>query len=385
MKIGIAGPMTLRLLNCNFRNANEIPIGYDFPMISMLINALLKRGHEVVAYTTSAGIGHSIVYRGENLIICIARRRERYAARDLFKSERKDLVELMRSCPVDIINAQWSYEFAWAALDSGIPTLVTLHDYALTILKYQFDGYRFMRLITNYIVLKEAQYLSVNSQYLFNLLSKKNKRKTRVIPNFYARNLEEYCSKPEEKSNFIISVSNGFGRRKNISTALRAFSIIRLKKPDVEYHLVGDSMEIGGPAYQYAIKNKVTDGVRFIGRLSYEELINKVKKALVFLHPSREESFGMSVLEAMVVGTPVVGGYCSGNIPYLLDNGRLGVLCNIDSPEEIAKGVLKILSDDYFAISLVGNARKFSRDKFSEDIVVKAYINYYRDILDISQ
>ena len=385
MKIGIAGPMTLRLLNCNFRNANEIPIGYDFPMISMLINALLKRGHEVVAYTTSAGIGHSIVYRGENLIICIARRRERYAARDLFKSERKDLVELMRSCPVDIINAQWSYEFAWAALDSGIPTLVTLHDYALTILKYQFDGYRFMRLITNYIVLKEAQYLSANSQYLFNLLSKKNKRKTRVIPNFYARNLEEYCSKPEEKSNFIISVSNGFGRRKNISTALRAFSIIRLKKPDVEYHLVGDSMEIGGPAYQYAIKNKVTDGVRFIGRLSYEELINKVKKALVFLHPSREESFGMSVLEAMVVGTPVVGGYCSGNIPYLLDNGRLGVLCNIDSPEEIAKGVLKILSDDYFAISLVGNARKFSRDKFSEDIVVKTYINYYQDILDISQ
>ena len=385
MKIGIAGPMTLRLLNCNFRNANEIPIGYDFPMISMLINALLKRGHEVVAYTTSAGIGHSIVYRGENLIICIARRRERYAARDLFKSERKDLVELMRSCPVDIINAQWSYEFAWAALDSGIPTLVTLHDYALTILKYQFDGYRFMRLITNYIVLKEAQYLTANSQYLFNLLSKKNKRKTRVIPNFYARNLEEYCPKPEEKSNFILSVSNGFGRRKNISTALKAFSIIRLKKPDVEYHLVGDGMEIGGPAYQYAVKNKITDGVRFIGKLSYEEVINKVKKALVFLHPSREESFGMSVLEAMVVGTPVVGGYCSGNIPYLLDNGRLGVLCNIDSPEEIAKGVLKILSDDYFAISLVGNARKFSRDKFSEDIVVKAYINYYRDILDISQ
>ena len=385
MKIGIAGPMTLRLLNCNFRNANEIPIGYDFPMISMLINALLKRGHEVVAYTTSAGIGHSIVYRGENLNICIARRRERHAARDLFKSERKDLVELMRSCPVDIINAQWSYEFAWAALVTGIPTLVTLRDYALTILKYQFDGYRFMRLITNYIVLKEAQYLTANSQYLFNLLSKENKRKARVIPNFYARNLEEYCPKPEEKLNFILSVSNGFGRRKNISTALKAFSIIRQKWPDIEYHLVGDGMEMGGPTYQYAVKNKITDGVRFIGRLSYEEVINKVKKALVFLHPSREESFGMSVLEAMVVGTPVVGGYCSGNIPYLLDNGRVGVLCNIDSPEEIAKGVLKILSDDYFALSLVGNAGKFSRDKFSEDIVVKAYIKYYQDILDISQ
>jgi len=46
---------------------------------------------------------------------------------------------------------------------------------------------------------------------------------------------------------------------------------------------------------------------------------------------------------------------------------------------------LKILSDDYFALSLVGNAGKFSRDKFSEDIVVKAYIKYYQDILDISQ
>ncbi|GAG07432.1 unnamed protein product, partial [marine sediment metagenome] len=264
-----------------------------------------------VAYTTSTGISQPVVYEGKNLTTCIARRRERHAARDLFKSERKDLVELMRSFPVNVINAQWSYEFAWAAVDSGIPTLVTLRDHALAILKYHFDGYRFMRLIMNYIVLRRARYLSTNSQYLFDLLSKKNRKKACIIPNFYSKALEEHSSAPGRKSNFILSVSNGFSRYKNIQTGLRTFSIIKQKYPDLEYHLLGDDMGLGGAAHVYARKNKLTDGVRFIGKLPFNQVIRKIRKALVFLHPSREESFGMSVLESMVIGTPVVAGYRS--------------------------------------------------------------------------
>jgi glycosyltransferase involved in cell wall biosynthesis len=384
MRIGIAGPMTLRLLDYNFESAGEIPVGYDFPMLSMLVNELLRQGHRVVAYTTSTGIREPLVYKGENLTICIARRRTRHAARDLFKIERGELSQLMLGHPVDVINAQWSYEFAWSAIESGTPTLVTLQDHALRILRYQIDPYRLMRLIMNQIVLNRAKHISTNSQYLFSLLSERNKRKARVIPNFYARELEEDFSTLKEKNSYIVSVSNGFGARKNISTALKAFEMLRKDEPHLEYHLVGDGMETGGPAHEYALKNGLTRAVRFIGRLPYGEALREVKRASVFLHPSREESFGMSVLEAMVLGTPVVGGSHSGNVPFLLNLGRAGLLCDVDSPEDIAGAIRRIFSNPELSQSISLNAIEFARTKFREDVVVKQYLQYYGEILDRS-
>jgi L-malate glycosyltransferase len=382
MKIGIAGPMNLEMLRVNLPKNIQLPTGYPFPMTSMLINALLKRGHSVVAHTTSIGIDEPIVYEGRNLTVCIGRRRIRHAARDLFKFERRDLVELMLSHPVDIINAQWSYEFAWAALDTELPTIVTLHDHALTILRYRTDPYRFMRLIMNYIVLRKARYLSTNSKYLYNCLNSRNKKKTRIIPNFFSKNLEETASVQVEKSNFVLSVSNGFGRRKNIETALQAFPIIRKSHPNIEYHLIGDGMEMGGQAYKYAKQNNITEGVRFIGKVSYAETIEKMKKALIFLHPSKEESFGMVVLEAMVMGTPVIGGRNSGNIPYLLDYGHAGLLCNINSSQDIAISVLKLLENYDLSEHLSQEAQKFAKANFSEDIIANKYIDYLQHVLD---
>ncbi|MBL7068848.1 MAG: glycosyltransferase family 4 protein [Candidatus Omnitrophica bacterium] len=384
MKIGIAGPMSLKLLEYNFEKGANLPIGYDFPLISMLVNALLRRGHEVVAYTTSMGIEQPVVYEGKNLTICITKRRRRHAGRDLFRLERRGLVELMRKYPVDIIHAHWSYEFAWAALDTGIPTLVTLHDDALTILKHCFDSYRFLRLAINYIVLHRARYLSVVSQYLFNKLSRKNKKKARIIPNFYSELLEESSTKPVNKSSFILSVCNGFSRRKNVTAALKAFSIIRKKRPDIGYHLVGDGMESDGPAYEYAAKNRLEEGVSFIGSLSYIEIIEKIKKAMVLLHPSREEACSMVIIEAMALGTPVVGGRYSGGVPFQLEKDNAGVLCDIDSPEDTARGVLKTLSDSESAQSLISRAKKFAEENFAQEAVVQAYIDYYKEILNKS-
>jgi glycosyltransferase involved in cell wall biosynthesis len=381
MKIGIAGPMSLRLLNFDFSRNENVPVGYDHPPISMLINALLTRGHEVVAFTTSPGIHRPVVYEGKNLTICVGRR-ENHAARDLFRSERKDLVQLMRDHPADLINAQWSYEFAWAALDAGFPTLITVRDNATTVFRYQTDPYRFMRMIMNFIVLNRAPHLAANSRYLYDRLPARNKRKARIVPNFYSSVLEARVAQVVVKSNFILSVSNGFGRIKNIDTALKAFSLLRKEGVKVEYHLVGDGMEEGGSAHQYAHNNGLAEGVRFIGKMPFYNITTKMKQALIMLHPSREESFGMSVLEAMAMGTPVVGGSRSGNIPYLLDGGRAGLLCDVNSPDQIAKGLLRVLSDEEYARSLSQAAKQFARENFSEDVVIHQYTDYYRDILN---
>lgn len=380
MKIGVAGPMTLKLLDFDFSKQNNIPKGYDFPMTSLLINAFLKRGHEVVAYTTSVGIKEPTVFKSEKLTICIGRR-ELHAARDFFYSERKDLVNLMLSYPVDIINAQWSYEFALAASQTSIPTVVTLQDYAFIILKFQMDFYRIIRFLMNYLALKKARYLSTNSEYLFNCLNQIQQKKAKIIPNFYSKDLLKFYEKGVERENFIISISNGFGKRKNIDTALRAFSIIRRKLNHIEYFLVGDGTEVGGAAHQFAVKNNLIDGVKFLGPQPFEKVISLLKKTKLFLHPSREESFGMAPLEAIILGAPVLGGAKSGNIPYLLKHGQAGILCDIESPQAIANGALKVLLDEELANQITKNAIIHASENYSEDIVIDKYLDYYNLIL----
>jgi len=372
--------MTLRLLEFDFSH-KDIPVGYDFPLISMLINGLLSRGLKVVAYTTSVGIESPVVFEGEDLTICIARRGP-YAARDLFKSERVDLNYLMKKYSVDIINAHWSYEFAWSAIDTGIPTLVTLHDHAFTIFKYQSDLYRLMRLIMNYIVLKKAKHLSTTSKYLFNKLAEGNKVKSRVINNFYTKELEVFFKCPRKKDNYVVSVSNGFGKRKNIDTALIAFALAKRKLSNFEYHLIGEGMEPLGPVYQFAKEKNILSGIKFLGKLPLNDVIQKIQKASIFLHTSREESFGMAVLEAMAIGTPVIGGGKSGNIPYLLNHAKAGELCNINSPEDIKKSMLKIIHNKRYAKKLIRNAHIYAKKNYSENKIISDYLDYYYDIIN---
>ncbi len=381
MKIGIAGPMTLHALNVDF-GSSPIPEGYDFPMVSWLINALIERGHRVVAYTASVGLDEPRVFKGKNLTVCVARYRTEHRARDLFRLERRDILKLMKAHPADIINAHWSYEFAWAAIDSQVPTLVTLQDHALSILKYQLDPYRLMRLIMNYIVIHRAQFLAANSYYLFDVLGSRSRRKARVIPNFYAKALEAKASTTSGKKNYIVSVCNGFGRRKNIETALRAFSLVRNQEPAIVYQLIGSGMEPGGPAERFALINGITDGVIFSGNLPHDAVTTAVRDASIFLHPAKEESFGVSVLEAMVLGTPVIGGKRSGNVPHLLEKGEAGEVCDVSSPQGICNAILKLHRDRNKREDIAIRARYIANAKYSERNVVPLYEKAYKDILD---
>jgi L-malate glycosyltransferase len=388
MKIGIAGPMSLELLNFN-KKIEDLPYGIPFPMISMLINGLLKKGLKVVAFTSSPGIAKSYIRETENLVLCVVPQTI-HSARYLYKPERKRLTDLMQKYSCDIINAQWSYEFALAALNTDIPTLVTLQDHALTILKLQIFAnnslaskiHWFVRFLMNEVVLKKSKYLSSNSEYLFNLLPNKFRKKTRIINNFYPVNLESDLVPIKKKKNYIISVSSGFSKRKNISTALKAFKIVRENIPDSEYHLTGDDMQENGPAHRFAKENNLDKGVKFLGRISFEEIKERVKYAKIFLHPSKEESFGMAVLESMVLGTVVTGGNKSGNIPKLLESGNVGVLCDINSPKEMASAVLNLYENLNLNDNLRIKALKFVKKNYSEKLTIKKYLSYYSNILN---
>lgn len=379
MRIGIAGPMNLRLLR-GVDESTALPEGYDHPPMSNLVNALWDRGLDVTVFTTSLGLKNPFVLSLPRLTICVGGRHQR-AGRRLFRCERRELVHLMRQHAVDLINAHWSYEFAWAALDSGTPTLVTLRDHARTILKQNFDAFRLARFAMDSYVVRRAPFLSTNSRYLYAKLSPRQRKKARVTQNFFVADLVGLRKSYRNRDNYIVSVSNGFRGRKNIASALRAFGLLRQSCPGIRYYLFGNDMEAGGPAETFARRKGLAQGVVFMGKQPYRSVLDCVRNAKLMLHPSLEESFGMSVLEAMVLGTPVVGGARSGNIPFLLDYGKAGVVCDVRVARDIARSASMLLADETGARRLAEYATNYATQHFSEERAVQAYLDYYADIL----
>ena len=87
---------------------------------------------------------------------------------------------------------------------------------------------------------------------------------------------------------------------------------------------------------------RVEDAVTFAGFVPDEELADHYRLADVFAMPSTGEGFGIVFLEAMGCGTPVLGGNRDGSVDAL-DNGRLGLLVDPSSVDEIGKGLIELL------------------------------------------
>ncbi|WP_276497252.1 glycosyltransferase family 4 protein [Pontibacter litorisediminis] len=380
MVIGVSGPVDIKLLECDFGDT-AIPNTNTFPLISHFINALIKRGYHVIAYTNSGEVSEPTVLHSKQVTVCIGCTKPQ-PGRRVFNYEREQLKALMLQHPADIIYAFWTYEYAWAALDSGIPTVVSIHDIAWKILLKQPDMFRLVRFLMNAVVVYRAKWLVANSAYTYSQLSARNKRKATVINNFYTPHLDGPLPPGKVKGNYIISVVMGFTKRKGVPRALHAFARLKKKFPALEYHLIGADMEPGGAAQQYARQHNLEDGVRFLGPCSHQELMQHVTGARVLLHPSEEESFGMAVLESMIAGTPVVGGRRSGFVPYLLDHGDAGVLCDIQSEEEMAAAAERLLRDDAFAQQVASKAYAFAKAHFSEEVVAEQHLKLFASILN---
>jgi L-malate glycosyltransferase len=89
----------------------------------------------------------------------------------------------------------------------------------------------------------------------------------------------------------------------------------------------------------------------------------------------------MTVLESMVVGTPVVGGIESGNIPFLLNHEETGLTCMITDPTEIAATAVRLINDENLYRKVQKNAKEYALREFSDRTSVASHLELYETIL----
>jgi glycosyltransferase involved in cell wall biosynthesis len=134
--------------------------------------------------------------------------------------------------------------------------------------------------------------------------------------------------------------------RKNVGGLLDAYERLIADEgranPLPELVLAGRATQAAGPWLERIARPPLAGRVRHLGYVDPAERRALYAGARVLVQPSFDEGFGLTVLEAMTTGVPVVSAN-RGALPEVL--GDAGVLVNPDDPADIARGITTMLQD----------------------------------------
>jgi len=147
--------------------------------------------------------------------------------------------------------------------------------------------------------------------------------------------------------------------------------------PDATIVIVGE-----GPLRK-SLQEKASGlrNVVFAGHVGDDELPYYYVACDVFVLPSvtRQEAFGLVLVEAMACGKPVVSTNFSG-MPYVVGDG--GLLVEPKDPKALAQAIGSILSDEGLASKLSSNGKRRAGELFTRDVVCKAIREIYMSALN---
>ncbi len=296
---------------------------------------------------------------------------------DVVKFEKLDLLHVHYAIP----HASAAYMAQQILKDQGveIPFVTTLHGTDITLVGKDpsFEP------VINFSINKSNRVTAVSENLkkeTFELFDIKNN--IEVIPNFiclkeYKLDNNDYYKKRFAPNNekVICHVSN-FRKVKRIEDVIIAFEGIS-KEIDVKLLLVGDGPE-RARLEQISRNSKFSKNIFFLGSLkSTKEVLNISD---LFILPSSKESFGLSALEAMACGVPVIASD-SGGIPEVISHGESGLLNSVGDTYQMTKNALKLLSNDSLLERFKTNAYQQAM-KFDIEVILPKYEKLYKQCVD---
>jgi len=291
------------------------------------------------------------------------------------------IADLLRT-KADLYHAMSPIGGATAAILRKHPLVVIIHDLVPFHYSGEYDNpikYKYYRICTR-ICAKKSDAVIVPYEVTKRELIERFKlpeSKIHVVnygvdhATYFPRNSKSRGEKATKTILYIGEVS----RSKGVDALLRAYSIVEQKMDGVELVIGGkkskDKVMLDDLAQELCIKR-----VTFLGYVPEEELPQRYSSADVMVYPSRA-GFGLSTLEAMSCGTPVVVGATLDAPEFVSD---AGVLVDPDDTEQMAQAILKTISDVKVAEQLSAKAVERAKS-FSWENTANGTAGVYREIL----
>lgn len=295
------------------------------------------------------------------------------------------IAEVTKREDLELLHAHFAMPYAVAAEIAGHvlgaqapPRVVTLHGSDVELLGRD----RPYAIMTEH-ALSRARALTVPSDHLraraqdvFAMA-----RDIDVVPNFVdGARFRPSAKRPSPSAGEVVIIhASNFRAVKRIDDVVSIFARVCAKRP-ARLLLVGDGAE-RAPAQARLTALGLADRVEAPGAITDVE--TWLARAHVALVPSERESFGLSALEALASGVPVVGS-AVGGLANVVTDGATGRLADVGDVDAMVAATLDIVSEDARWQTMAEAARTEALSRFSPERALSAFEAIYDRVLATS-
>lgn len=350
--------------------------------VAELANSLCIRGHEVyVALLPKSGISDDLkILPGDKLLPL--RMSGVLSFLNAFK-----LARFIRQQQVDIIHAHLAHDYLPAVLAAAISgrtrLVITRHVlFPLNLLHQKIVG-RASKIIA--VSQAVAAVLRVGDIFEAD--------KIVVIYNGVDTNRfakREFEGSPAqtingdggESKSYVVGVVGHLAPIKGQEEFIRAAALIVSRRADVRFVIVGDDKSRSGENCRRLVQliNELGLGDRVYLSGWVDDVPLLLSTLDVLISSSRSEPFGLTIIEGMACGVPLIATMSEG-AREILEDGVTGILVPVGNPEALSEAITDLLDDEQRRERLRTNALRVVHERFSLAAMVDATEQLYRNLL----
>lgn len=290
----------------------------------------------------------------------------------------KQIKKIIKDENPDIINTHTPVPFMSdivARINTKVPVILNYHnDLTKPGIIGKVLAKIYYRILLNKTIKKSDMIIATSEYYAKNspYISKYSKKTKVVSPGVDTDKFNEkidttWLKKKYPAKKIVLFVGNMdiANSHKGMDVLLNTIAQLKIKMTNVKLIAVG-----GGNALDhYKQRSKelnIEESVEFVGYVKDQDLPKYYSGADVLVLPSTTdaEGFGMVLTEAMACGTPVIGSNIGG-IPFVIQDGKNGLLVKAGDARALATKLFELLSNDKLLNKLKRNASKYVKDKFT--------------------
>ncbi len=217
---------------------------------------------------------------------------------------------------------------------------------------------------------------------LRNLLA--GQEKVTMVQRLYIGiNLDVFCPDPSKNKRWDVAFMGRLEPMKGVDVFPEMLEILRKHRPEMRMVMTGEG-SLHNRLLSELASRRVDDMVDYLGVVDARMVPEIINQSKIFLYPSREEPFGLSILEAMACGVPVITANVYGP-SEIVASGEDGLTITPGNPLIMADAIDLLLTDSALYEKIRQNSRATVSNRFDIQAHVSRLLEVYQELVTKSR